>query len=171
MYAQRKAPQNPRKSHTRYSYRNAPIRAQMALAVRPAMNFGLMPDAVAVLRSNGLSLAPIAVSETSTSVSGTQILPTANVSDIESGDLKGLVVPAGQIDAASSAGLTEAIARAREVSAPVLAFGDGVAVTLEAMGQTEDGFADAPAILVLGDRIEAMADLEALAQAANQVAR
>lgn len=170
MYAQRKAPYTPRTSPGRGAgYRHAPIRARIGLAMRRAMNFGDMPDAEAVLRSNGLSLAPMSVGEAGMNVGGTSVLPTAQASDLDNGALKALVVPAGSADEATAEALTDVITRAGAKGAPVFAFGEGVAATLQALGMEPAPYEDAPAILVSDGVVHRLADATALAAAAGRV--
>ncbi len=170
MFAQRKAPFAPRSNPgSRYGYRPAPIRARVGLAMRRAMNFGDMPEAETVLRSNGLSLAPMSVGEAGLNVGGTSVLATADVSDIDSGALKALVVPAGSGDSETRAALDDAITRAWNKGAPVFAFGEGVVATLTALGKASAPYADAPAVLVTGETVEPLTDLDAVAVAAGRV--
>lgn len=170
MFAQRKAPFTPRSNPgSRYGYHPAPIRARVGLAMRRAMNFGEMPEAETTLRSSGLSLAPMSIGEADVNVGGTSVLATAGVADLDNGALKALVVPGGSSDAASCAALDDAITRAWTKGAPVFAFGDGVVVTLDALGMDSAPYADAPAVIVTGDMVETLADLNAVAVAAGRV--
>ena len=170
MYAQRKAPFTPRShSGSRYGYRPAPIRARVGLAMRRAMNFGSMPDAEAVLRAHGLSLAPMSVGESGLNVGGTSVLPTARAADIDNGALKALVVPAGAADPDATAALDDVIARAHAKGVPTFAFGEGVVATLRALGKPAGDWADAPAIVVSGDEVRPLADNDALGEAAGRV--
>lgn len=170
MFAQRKAPFTPRSNPgSRFGYRPAPIRARVGLAMRRAMTFGDMPDAEAVLRANGLSLAPMSVGEAGMNVGGTNVLATARLADIDSGALKALIVPAGAANSEDAAALDEAITRASAKGMPILAFGDGVAATLNALGQSNDNTVDPPAIMVTNQTVRALADLEAVASAAGSV--
>lgn len=170
MYAQRKAPFTPRTHPGRGGgYRPAPVRARVGLAMRRGMNFGDLPDAEALLRSQGLSLAPMAVGDAGLSLGGTSVLPTAQASDIDSGALRALVVPAGAADPEGAAALDDAIARARARGIPVFAFGDGAAATvLAVLGRPAEAF-DAPAVMFAGDTVELLADADALAAAARRV--
>jgi hypothetical protein len=133
------------------------------------MDFGDMPEAETVLRSSGLSLAPMSVGEAGLNVGGTSVLATASCRDLDSGALKALVVPAGAPDPDAEAALNDAIVRAVAKGAPVFAFGEGVAATLRALGRPLGDHADAPAILVTGDVVEPLADLAAVATAAGRV--
>ena len=170
MFAQRKAPFTPRSNPgSRYGYRPAPIRARVGLAMRRAMTFGPMPDAEAVLRANGLSLAPMSVGEAGMNVGGTSVLATAQVSDIDSGALKALIVPAGSADPETAAALNDAIRRASAKGMPILAFGEGVAATLRALDRASEDLADAPAIMVTGQTIQPLEDMAAVAAAAGKV--
>lgn len=169
MYAQRKAPFTPRTHAGRGGYRPAPIRARVGLAMRRAMNFGDMPDAEAVLRSRGLSLAPMSVGDAGLNVGGTSVLPTAQASDIDNGALKAVVIPAGSADPENAAALGDVIARAQAKGAPMFAFGDGVETALRALERPHEAFADAPAVLITADAVEPLADSDALAAAAMRV--
>jgi hypothetical protein len=170
LFAQRKAPFTPRSNPgSRHGYRPAPIRARVGLAMRRAMNFGEMADAETILRSNGLSLAPMSVGEAGLTVGGTSVLATAGVADLDSGALKALVVPGGSGDADSRAVLDDAITRAWTKGAPVFAFGDGVVIALDALGKDSAPYAEAPAVVVTGDTVEPLADRDALAVAAGRV--
>lgn len=170
MYAQRKAPFTPRTNPGRgYGYRPAPVRARIGLAMRRGMNFGALTDAEAVLRARGLSLAPMSVGDAGLSVGGTSVLPTAQASDIDSGALKALVIPAGSADPEAAAALHDVITRARAKGVALLAFGDGVEITLRALNQPAADYADAPAVLITADTIERLADIDALAAAAMRV--
>jgi len=170
LYAQRKAPFAPSSSPgSRYGYRPAPIRARIGLAMRRAMTFGDMPDAESVLRANGLSLAPMSVGDAGMTVSGTSVLATAEASDLDSGALKALVVPAGAADPDAADALTDVITRACTKGMPVFAFGEGVAATLTALGHDPEPYAETPAVLVTGSTIERLPDIAAVAAAAGRV--
>jgi len=169
LYAQRKAPFTPRSTAGRHGYRPAPIRARIGLAMRRGMNFGALDDAEAVMRAQGLSLAPMSVGDAGLNVGGTSVLPTAEAADIESGALKALVVPAGSSDPDAAALLDDVIARASAKGMPVFAFGEGVAATLRALGQDAGPWVDAPAIMVTGVTVTALTDLDAVSAAARRV--
>ncbi|MBU1538489.1 MAG: hypothetical protein KKA37_03830 [Alphaproteobacteria bacterium] len=169
MYAQRKAPFAPRSNPGRFGYRPAPVRARIGLAMRRGMNFGALDDAESVLRSRGLSLAPMSVGEAGLNVGGTSVLPTAEASDIDNGALKALVVPAGSSDPDAAAALDDVIVRAGAKGAPVFAFGDGVAVALRALGRPVEAHANDAAVMISHDAVETLADSNALAAAAGRV--
>ena len=169
MYAQRKAPFAPRSNPGRFGYRPAPVRARIGLAMRRGMNFGALDDAESVLRSRGLSLAPMSVGEAGLNVGGTSVLPTAEASDIDNGALKALVVPAGSSDPDAAAALDDVILRAGAKGAPVFAFGDGVAVALRALGRPVEAHANDAAVMISHDAVETLADSNALAAAAGRV--
>lgn len=170
MYAQRKAPFTPRTNAGRGGYRPAPVRARIGLAMRRGLNFGDLDDAESVLRAAGLSLAPMSVGEGGLSVGGTSILPTAQPADLDNGALKGLVVPAGSPDPEALPALHAAVVRARARNRPILAFGDGVEIALNALNRPAGDFASAPAVLIDGDEAGPVADASALAEAAARVA-
>ena len=169
MYAQRKAPFTPRSTAGRYGYRPAPVRARIGLAMRRGMNFGALDDAESVLRSRGLSLAPMSVGDAGLNVGGTSVLPTCQASDIDNGALKAVVIPAGSADPDGAAALNDVITRAEAKGAPMFAFGDGVETALRALDRPHAPFADAPAVMITADAVEALADSDALAAAALRV--
>jgi hypothetical protein len=169
LYAQRKAPFAPRSNPGRFGYRPAPVRARIGLAMRRGMNFGALDDAESVLRSRGLSLAPMSVGEAGLNVGGTSVLPTAEASDIDNGALRALVVPAGSSDPDAAAALDDVILRAGAKGAPVFAFGDGVAVALRALGRPVEAHANDAAVMISHDAVETLADSNALAAAAGRV--
>lgn len=169
MYAQRKAPFAPRSNPGRFGYRPAPVRARIGLAMRRGMNFGALDDAESVLRSRGLSLAPMSVGDAGLNVGGTSVLPTAEASDIDNGALRALVVPAGSSDPDAAAALDDVILRAGAKGAPVFAFGDGVAVALRALGRPVEAHANDAAVMISHDAVETLADSNALAAAAGRV--
>lgn len=169
MYAQRKAPFTPRTHAGRGGYRPAPVRARIGLAMRRGLNFGDLSDAEAVLRAAGLSLAPMSVGDAGLSVGGTSILPTAQPADLDNGALKGLLIPAGSPDPEALPALHAAVVRARARNLPILAFGDGVEIALNALNRPAGAFADAPAVLIDGEETAAVADAAALAAAAARV--
>jgi hypothetical protein len=169
LYAQRKAPFTPRTNPGRGGYRPAPIRARVGLAMRRAMNFGALADAESVMRSRGLSLAPMSVGAAGLSVGGTSILPTAQTSDIDNGALKALVIPAGQVDVDAAAALNDAVVRASAKGAPVIAFGDAVETALRALDRPVEPYAQAEAVLITADTVEALSDSAALAVAASRI--
>ncbi len=168
MYAQRQAQSAPRSHAGRGGYRPAPIRARVGLAMRRAMNFGDMPDAESVMRSRGLSLAPMSVGDAGLNVGGTSVLPTCQASDIDSGALKAVGIPAGSADE-DAAALNDVIARAQAKGAPMFAFGDGVETALRALDRPHEAYADSPAVLITADAVETLADSDALAAAAARV--
>lgn len=167
MHAQRQAPTAARSHAGRY--RPTPIRARVGLAMRPTMNFASMPEAETVLRAHGLSLAPIATTEVGVSLGGASLLATAEASDLDSGALKGLVVPSGGGEEPAEAALVDAIARACASGAAVIAFGEGVQTTLRALGRPTEPYADAPAIVVRGEDVQALPDTAALGLAADRI--
>lgn len=129
MYAQRNASSGPR-SRTGYN-RPVPTRLRMGLVMRRDMDFGPLGDMEPALRGEGVSLAPMSTGDASLSASGVTVLPTATVSDITSGAVKGLVVPGGSTDEASMAAVLSLVDAARAKDLPILAFGDAVALVAE----------------------------------------
>ena len=151
MYAQRKSASSPR-NHGRPGFQRTPIRARMGLLMRRSQDFGPLGDAEPALRNTGLSLAPISIDDAALSAGGVTILPTARTEDIDSGALKGLVVPGGSAEPdATGEALKDAVTRTLAKGAPVLAFGEGVSSALRAAGRDPAEFADYPAVLIQSD--------------------
>ncbi|MCZ9335887.1 hypothetical protein, partial [Klebsiella pneumoniae] len=76
----------------RQAYRPAPVRARVGLAMRRSMSFGHMGEAEGALRAQGLSLAPMAMSDGPISDGGVLVMPTATVENLSDGSLKALVI-------------------------------------------------------------------------------
>src|SRR5690606_18819974 len=109
--------------------------------------------------------------EAGLNVGGTSVLPTAQASDIDSGALKGLVVPAGVADPDAAAALDDVIVRAHAKGAPLFAFGDGVPAALRALGRPGEAFAEAAAAGGAGAAPRPPAGSAALGAAAARVGR
>ncbi len=165
MYAQRKSPSAQR---NRSGFRPAPIRARAGLAMRRSMNFGHVGDAETAMRSAGLSLAPMALSDAPLTSGGISVLATCTSDQLSDGSLKALVVPAGAPEADLEA-LTDVVAKARDAGLPILAFGEGVAATLRALGLPSTGFAGCAAVRIDGAEITPLADAEAVAATAAAI--
>ncbi|MBU2115994.1 MAG: hypothetical protein KJ954_00170, partial [Alphaproteobacteria bacterium] len=123
MHAQRKAPSA--RPYGRQAYRPAPIRARVGLAMRRSMSFGHMGEAEGALRAQGLSLAPMAMSDGPISDGGVLVMPTATVENLSDGSLKALVIPAGAPEADLDV-LRDMVGRAQAAGIPIFAFGEGV---------------------------------------------
>ncbi len=170
MYAQRKSSSSPR-SHGRHGgFQRTPIRARMGLLMRRSPDFGSIGDAEPALRNVGLSLAPMSIDDAALSAGGVTILPTAKAEDIDSGALKGLVVPGGSAepDAVGEA-LRDAVTRTLAKGAPVLAFGEGVSSALRAAGRDPAEFADSPAVVIQSDGVRSLADMNAVTEMAKGI--
>ncbi|MDP2763965.1 MAG: hypothetical protein Q8O54_03910 [Brevundimonas sp.] len=155
--------------HPRSAYQRAPLRARVGLAMRRSMNFGVFGDIEPAIQARGLSLAPISTGDSSLTVSGVTVLATAQPRDIESGALKGLLVPGGSTDEEGVAALKILIDAAREKGVPILAFGEGVVQTVRAIGGDPADYVDAPAIAVEGDTITPLADMDQLVSATGRI--
>lgn len=164
MYAQRKPQSSARRPGHRHAYQRPTIRARVGLALRQDADFGPLGDAEAALRSAGLGLAPLAVSDGMVSEGGVTILPSAQATDLDAGVLKALVVPGGRGDC--EAGLRDVVARALAQGAPVLAFGPGVNEAARAAGvQTTP----APAALIDADGVHPLQDMQAVDAVAREI--
>ena len=95
--------------------------------------------------------------DASLSIGGVTVLPTAEVKDIASGAVKGLVLPGGQADADGDRVTRELIDSARAKGAPILALGSAVAEVIAAAGGDAARFADTPAVLLNEDGVAALA--------------
>lgn len=153
----------------RATYQRAPIRARVGLAMRRSMNFGAFGDIEPAIQARGLSLAPMSTGDSSLTVSGVTVLATAQPKDIDSGALKGLLVPGGATDEDGVAALRILIDAARTKGVPILAFGEGVVQTARAVGADPADYIDAPAIVVEGDAITTLADMAELVSATARI--
>jgi hypothetical protein len=153
----------------RNDFRRAPTRARVGLAMRRSMDFGPLGDVEPLIQNQGLSLAPMSTGDASLSVAGVTVLATARSADIASGALKGLVVPGGMTDDASMEAVKLLLDAAGAKGVPILAFGEGVEQAILAAGGDPAAFADAPAVLIHGTLITALADRDAVAAAAAAI--
>lgn len=145
------------------------VRARVGLAMRRGMNFGIFGDAEPMIRAGGLALAPISTGDASLSVNGVTVLPTAQASDIDSGALKGLVLPGGSPDADGEAAVQALLLKAREKGVPVLAFGEGVVHAARAAGADPADLLDVAAVLTDGSNVYPLADADAVTAAAGRI--
>lgn len=141
----------------------------MGLALRRSMHYGDIADAEQVLAAEGLSLAPMACGDAAATINGLTVLPTADVGDLERGDVAGLVLPAGGPDADAEAALDKLIVTAREKGLPVIAFGEGVARAAQALGMDATPWGDAPAAVIGGDEMTPLNSREQLALVASTI--
>lgn len=137
--------------------------------MRRSMDFGPLGDIETLMRARGLSLAPMSTGEASLVDRGVAVLPTARVEDIQSGELKGLVVPGGVVDAEGDKAARILIEAARAVGAPILALGSGVGDALAAAGGDPARYADAPAVLMDEAGVTVLEDRDALTAAAGRI--
>jgi hypothetical protein len=166
LFAQRSGSSSAR---PRNDFRRAPIRARMGLAMRRSMDFGPLGDVEPLIQNQGLSLAPMSTGDASLSVAGVTVLPTARAADIASGALKGLIVPGGMTDEASMAAVKSLLDAAQAKGVPILAFGEGVEQAVQVAGGNPADFLEAPAVLIHGGVITALADRDAVATAAAAI--
>jgi len=162
LYAQRQANAAAR-NNRRPSFQRPPVRARVGLLMRKGSHFGALAEAEQVVRGAGLGLAPLSVSDEPISDGGVTILATAALTDLDSGVLRGLVIPDG---ADADLNVTEAAKRAMSAGLPVVAFGDSVALVAEAAGVAGG---ETPAALVVEGRFEPLADMKALTAAAETI--
>lgn len=141
----------------------------MGLAMRRSMDFGPLGDMEPLIQGQGLSLAPMSTGDASLSVAGVTVLPTARAADIASGALKGLVVPGGMTDEASMAAVKTLLDAAQAKGMPILAFGEAVEQAVQTAGGNPADFSEAPAVLIQGAVITALADRDAVASAAGKI--
>lgn len=120
------------------------------------MDFGQLGSPEGILAQAGVVLAPLDCGggENGYSAPGTNItvLPTADLEDVRSHAVSGLVVAGeGSVGRADSAsGFDAVVNTARAEKIPVMAFGDGVQRTLQALGVDAPGPLP-PAILIHDD--------------------
>jgi hypothetical protein len=122
------------------------------------MDFGVIADAESILFQEGVTLAPMAW-EGSAAADGVfqhgalTVIPTAGARDLEAGRLAGVVV-AGSTDpraAEEQQSLEKLVQAAHAVKLPVMAFGEGAARALEALGF--DVPADLPPAVLIHDGV------------------
>lgn len=162
-------PQAAKKSSSRNRFQRVPTRARIGLAMRRDMNFGPLGDVEPMIQAGGLSIAPISTGEASLHINGVTVLPTAKAGDIESGNLKALVVPGGQSDEAGDKAVRALIDTARSRGVPVIAFGEGVVHATRAAGANPSDYVDAPAVVADGDVVTPLADRDALSAATARI--
>ena len=163
MYPQRQANTAPRSNNRRQGYVRAPIRARVGLLMRKGSHFGELADAEQMVRGAGLGLAPLSNTSEPMSDGGITIMATAKMADLDSGALRGLVIPDGT-DA--DINVTEAAKRAMSAGLPVMAFGDSVALVASAAGVTA---APAHAALISTGKMQALDDMKAVGMAAEAI--
>jgi len=163
LYAQRQTNTSPRSNTRRGAYQRPPVRARVGLLMRKGSNFGALSEAEQVVRNAGLGLAPLSVSDEAISEGGVTILATAELKDLDSGALRGLVVPDGS-DA--DLNVKDATKRALAAGLPVLAFGDSAALVAGVAGVA---VTPAAAVLVAGGQARPLDDLKAVTAAAEAI--
>ena len=163
LYAQRQTHTAPRSNARRPGFQRTPVRARVGLLMRKGSNFGAMPEAEQVVRNAGLGLAPLSVSDEAISEGGVTILATAELKDLDSGALRGLVVPDGS-DA--DLNVKDAARRALAAGLPVLAFGDSAALVADVAGLSAQ---PAAAVLITEGQARPLDDLKAVTAAAEAI--
>jgi len=163
LYAQRQTHTAPRSNARRPGFQRTPVRARVGLLMRKGSNFGALSEAEQVVRNAGLGLAPLSVSDEAISEGGVTILATAELKDLDSGALRGLVVPDGS-DA--DLNVKDATKRALAAGLPVLAFGDSAALVAGVAGVA---VTPAAAVLVAGGQARPLDDLKAVTAAAEAI--
>jgi len=148
MKARRNTPARPKTQRGRF--RQGP-RTRAGLLTAPHMDFGEIDNAEWLMFEEGATLAPIACepAKNGTPQGAVNVISTAGVSDIESHALAGVVVP-GAVDARSveaESRFDKLVNTACNKGVPVMAFGPGVARTLQAVGY--EAPANAPPALLL----------------------
>lgn len=164
MYAQRQNRSASRPHNAGRRFTPAPIRARIGLLMRRGSTFGEIVDAERAVRAGGLGLAPLTAGDEPFSEGGITILATATTADLDSGNLRALVVPEGTEIAA---GLKDVVTRAMAAGLPVMAFGTSVA---EVASAADVATIDAPAAVVTRDGAVAIADAKQLTTVAEAIA-
>jgi hypothetical protein len=103
------------------------------------MDYAGLGDAEAIFVQEGVALAPMSCAsgpEAAEHAGSVTILPTADVRDLETGALAGVVAPGGRSHdgPAAAAAFEKLINTAREENLPVMAFGDAVDRALQSLG-------------------------------------
>lgn len=149
----------PRFQNPRDRYARGP-RVRAGLLVSRQMDFGELGDVEALMTDAGLTLAPMSadgrpVERPGPMHSSVTVLPTAGVADIEEGRIAMIVAPdavdAPTPDAAS--GFDKLVNTAHAAQVPIMAFGEGAARALAAMGYEAQPRAPAALLIHKGVRI------------------
>jgi hypothetical protein len=82
--------------------------------------------------------------------------------------LQALVIPAGAPEADLD-DLRDMVTRAHAAGIHIFAFGEGVAAALRALDRAPAAFATTPGVMIRGDEVRMLADVDARAEAAGQV--
>jgi hypothetical protein len=162
LYAQRQNHSAPR-NNRRPGFQRLPVRARVGLLMRKGSHFGTLAEAEQVVRNAGLGLAPLSVSDEPISEGGVTILATADLKDLDTGTLRGLVVPDGE-DA--DVNVKDAARRALAAGLPVLAFGDSAALVADVAGIPTT---KAAAVLIADGQVQPLDDLKAVSAAAEAI--
>ncbi len=135
--------------------RRATITARAGIILRQGMHFGPIRDVQAMFMDRGVALAPMSCrgpGDTQGVRDGeVSILPTADAADLKCGRLAGVVVPGGTGAAGELEGLHDLVKTARDQGLPVMAFGEGVAQAVEALGY--EAPASPPAGVLIDDGV------------------
>jgi hypothetical protein len=114
-------------------------RSRAGLLATPRMDFGSMLNAEAILFAGGVNLAPMSLQPQTLSqvvaMGSISFIPTAGLSDLQTGALSGVVVPGAEAVAGSEidVAMDEIIRTAAERKLPIMAFGEGVSRTLKTL--------------------------------------
>lgn len=151
---QQSSSQRARQPRPRY---NPSVRAGLVLA--RGMDYAGLGDAEAIFVQEGVALAPMSCGGGHDTGSVT-VLPTADVRDLETGALIGVVAPGGhgQDSPAAAAAFEKLVNTAREENLPVMAFGDSVGRALKSLGYTPQETLPPGVLLHDGVRILETAD-------------
>jgi hypothetical protein len=119
------------------------------------MDFGVIENVEALLFEEGVTLAPIACEPTAPQAvhGAVNVISTAGVDDIAEGRLAGVVAPGvrGRRSAEAESQFDKLVNTARHEAVPIMAFGDGVRRTLEALGYETP--ANTPPAVLLHDGV------------------
>jgi hypothetical protein len=118
--------------------RQARLTARAGMVLRRGMEFGPIHDVQSMFMERGVALAPMSCRAADDGMALTDgavaILPTAGESDLRDGSLSGIVVPGGASGAGEAAGIDVLVKAAHGEGLPIMAFGEGVAQVLAALG-------------------------------------
>ncbi len=141
MRANRSRAAAPRRPNPRHVYSRGP-RIRAGMVVSRHMDFGGVADVETMMADEGLTLAPITVDGRPVErVVGPAhvsvlVLPTADITDVAEGSLAGMVVPGtrGEKEPEGERTFARLVKAAHARDVPVMAFGEGVPRTLDALG-------------------------------------
>ncbi|MDP1631151.1 MAG: hypothetical protein Q8L66_07000 [Caulobacter sp.] len=150
----------PARNSRQYSRANA----RVGLVMGQDIDFGDIGAAESIFVEMGVRLAPMSCGDTQYRMGApgatVSVLPTAGLKDVLSGGLAGIVVPSGEAAAGSedANSFDDLVKATKGEQLPIMAFGDGVSRTLDALGLPHDETLPAGVLVHKGVRLLETAD-------------